>query len=111
MNIHSGAVCWICLEGGADDKGKPIVRDCACRGSDAGFAHTSCIIKYAEQKSLQATDPINFAMPWETCPICKKGYQDDLAMVLAKAFVSFAERIYDYPGNDIIDKMKVMDAL
>ena len=60
MNVHSGAVCWICLDGGVDDMGKPIVRDCACRGSDAGFAHASCIIKYAKQKSEHAVD-LNFS--------------------------------------------------
>ena len=73
MNNHSGAACWICLEGGADDAGKPIVRDCACRGSDAGFAHASCIVKYAEQNSAQAIQDVldKFVMPWRFCPICK----------------------------------------
>ena len=115
MNIHSGAVCWICLEGGADDAGKPIVRDCACRGSDAGFAHVSCIIKYAEQKSVQVqAEPdflVNFDMPWKDCSICKQEYQNDLALHLAEAFVSFAERTYDYPGSYLTDKMKIMKAL
>jgi hypothetical protein len=112
MNIHSGAVCWICLEGGgADDAGKPIVRDCACRGSDAGFAHMSCIIGYAEQKSAQATLSSELITPWKNCPICKKSYQNDLAIFLAEAFVSFAERKYDYPGNTLSDKILVMEAL
>jgi len=91
--------------------GKPIVRDCACRGNDAGFAHTSCIIKYAKQKCEQALNLDTFTMPWEQCPICHQDYQNDLAIQLADAFVSFAEITYGYPGNDLIDKMKIMDAL
>ena len=115
---HSGAVCWICLEGGggADDTTggrEPLVRNCACRGSDAGFGHLSCIIKYAEQKCEQATTLFDeqYVSPWEKCPICKKGYQHDVAISLSDAFVSYAERTYDHPGNKLEDKVKVMEAL
>ena len=111
MNIHSGAVCWICLEGGPDEKGKPIVRDCACRGNDAGFAHTSCIIKYAEQKCLQAVDAEGFLAPWGKCPNCDQSYQNELLIQLSDAFVSYAKRKYEYPGNHLPDKIKVMEAL
>ena len=45
--------CWICLEEGPDDTGAPLVRDCSCRGS-AGFAHLSCLVKYAETQSRNA---------------------------------------------------------
>ena len=62
--MSGAAVCWICLDGGADDTGKPLVRDCACRGNDAGFAHMACIIKYAEKKSEQASiDTYGFLAP------------------------------------------------
>ena len=112
MNIHSGAaVCWICLEGGADDLGKAIVRDCACRGSDAGFAHTSCIIKYAQKKSEQAINLDQFIIPWEKCPICHQDYENELTIQISNAFVSFAERTYGHPGNRLDDKMRVMEAL
>jgi hypothetical protein len=112
MNIHSGAaVCWICLEGGADDSGKTIARDCACRGNDAGFAHTSCIIKYAQKKSEQAINPEEFIAPWEKCPICRQDYQNDLRIQIANAFVSFTEGTYGHPGNSLVDKMRVMEAL
>jgi len=115
-HTHSGAVCWICLEGGGgtdDTTGRePLVRDCACRGSDAGFGHLSCIIKYAEQKCEQATQLFGeFVSPWAICPICKKGYQNDLAILLSEAFVTYVERTYDHPGNDLVDKVKVMEAL
>ncbi len=57
--------CYICLDEGPDEAGKPLVRDCSCRGDTAGFAHLSCIIEYAEQKSKQAADSDldAFAMP------------------------------------------------
>jgi hypothetical protein len=45
--------CWICLEEGPDETGAPLVRDCSCRGS-AGFAHLSCLVKYAETQSKNA---------------------------------------------------------
>jgi hypothetical protein len=111
MNIHSGAACWICLEGGPDEKGKPIVRDCACRGNDAGFAHTSCIIKYAQKKSKQAKNRNEFSIAWEKCPNCLQCYQNDLACHLGDVFVSYSKKTYGYPGNDLDDKTKVLEAL
>ena len=43
------AVCYLCLDGGADAS-QPLRRDCACRGTDAGFVHLSCLTNYAETK-------------------------------------------------------------
>ena len=41
------AVCYVCLDGGDDDEaGQPLRRDCACRGTDAGFVHLSCLAAY-----------------------------------------------------------------
>lgn len=51
-----GAACWICFDGDPDEEGKPIVRDCSCRGDDAGFAHLSCRVKYAEKKTSDIVD-------------------------------------------------------
>ena len=70
----SGAACWICLDGDPDEAGKPIVRDCSCRGDDAGFAHLSCLVKYAEGKTtkilvLGEDDPNE---PWQKCPHCRQ---------------------------------------
>jgi hypothetical protein len=44
-------VCYLCLDGGADEADQPLRRDCACRGTDAGFVHLSCLTNYAETKS------------------------------------------------------------
>ena len=115
MAVPNGASCYICLDEGCDDEGKPLVRDCSCRGS-AGFAHLSCIVEYAEQKSQQGqqdpTPPTKaFLAPWEMCPNCNQLYQNQLSLDLASAFVSFAEKAYNYPGNGKWDKIRFMAAL
>ncbi|KAL9187146.1 hypothetical protein ACHAXT_010866 [Thalassiosira profunda] len=75
-----GASCWICLDGDPDDGGKPIVRDCSCRGDDAGFAHLSCLVKYAGGKTRDVMDTIQPGLPpnqdpnepWQICPHCRR---------------------------------------
>ena len=54
---------------------------------------------------------MDFLRPWEKCPNCLQYYQNDLAVHIADAFLSFAKNTYDYPGNQLEDKMKVMEAL
>ena len=81
MAVSDGASCYICLDEGPDEAGKPLVRDCSCRGDTAGFAHLSCIIEYA------------------------------VALDLSSAFILFAEEAYGFSGNDMWDKVKVMSAL
>ena len=60
------AACYLCLDRGVDDADQPLRRNCACRGTDAGFVHLSCLTKYAAAKSEQSLDMIGFAMPWHT---------------------------------------------
>lgn len=63
-----GVSCWVCLDDEPDETGKPIVRDCSCRG-DSGFAHASCILKYAEEKSkgdLSRSSIEKFIPTWNT---------------------------------------------
>jgi hypothetical protein len=50
------ASCWICLDDGADHCGKPPVRDCSCRGDDAGFVHISCLVDYAGRNTREFDD-------------------------------------------------------
>jgi E3 ubiquitin-protein ligase DOA10 len=57
MAVPDGASCYICLDEGPDEEGKPLVRDCSCRGDTAGFAHLSCIIEYAKQKKKKKRRP------------------------------------------------------
>ncbi len=89
-----GPTCWICLENGADYGGEVLRRDCLCRGEDSGFAHLSCIVKYAESQSKKwhirhCEDFSEFTKPWETCINCHQSYQDELAVDIADRFASF----------------------
>ena len=76
------------MEEGPDDSGQPLRRDCSCRGSDSGYGHVSCIIKYAKEKSMVS----NSSEPWSTCPNCNQKYQHDLAFDLADAALSYIEQ-------------------
>jgi hypothetical protein len=88
------AVCYLCLDGEADE---PLRRDCACRGSDAGFVHLSCLAEYAATKSKQAGDTNEFRKPWAICPNCHQDYQNEFAVDIASEFVSFVRN--QYPNN------------
>jgi E3 ubiquitin-protein ligase DOA10 len=58
--LSEAAVCYLCLDGGSDETDQPLPRDCACRGTDTGFVHLSCLAKYAAVKSVQARDIYKF---------------------------------------------------
>jgi hypothetical protein len=113
---NNGAACYFCLEEGPDDEGKSLVRDCSCRGDSAGFAHLSCLTKYAEQKCKKVVDGkshsfAEFTEPWQSCNNCKQSFQNQLAVDLSTAFVTFAEVTYGQPGNGKWDKLRVMYSL
>ena len=110
--IPVGAACFFCLGEEADEEGKPLVRDCSCRGDSAGFAHLSCLATYAEQKCKQARDGDTkaFTEPWQYCNNCKQPFSQ-LSIDLSSAFVSFAEATYSHEGNSKWDKLKVIDSL
>jgi copper chaperone CopZ len=91
------AVCYLCLDGGLDDADQPLRRDCACRGTDAGFVHLACFTKYAATKSEQSRGMQEFVTPWHICPSCHQEYQNELAIHIANEFVSFVRR--QYPHN------------
>ena len=90
------AVCYLCLDGGADEAGQPLLRDCACRGTDAGFVHLACLTNYAETKSKgwDGHSMNEFIMPWRECSHCHQEYQNELAIDIANKFVSFVRRQY-----------------
>lgn len=91
--------CWVCLEEGTDKAGKPLVRDCSCRGS-SGFAHLSCIVNHAEnegKRTVESEEPFTaacFAKAFEFCPNCKQQYQNDVIYKLTKSAVDFTDRAY-----------------
>uniref|UniRef100_A0A7S2M7F6 RING-CH-type domain-containing protein n=1 Tax=Skeletonema marinoi TaxID=267567 RepID=A0A7S2M7F6_9STRA len=91
-DTSSSSCCWLCLGEGPDASGMPLVRNCSCRGS-SGFAHLSCIIRYAEidgRNSYQSMGNIGAA--FQECPNCKQEFQNDLRYHLERARVSFVER-------------------
>jgi len=104
--VDDAPCCWLCLEEGSNQGGKPLIRNCSCRGS-SGFAHLSCIINYAEKMSRDAHErgeyPVVF---FRTCPSCKQNYQDDVESMLVKAELEFVER--EYKNNHLlyIDALK-----
>ena len=69
-----GAKCYLCL-GGSDDG--PLVRGCACRGSDAGFGHLSCLVESAKADES--------GRRWTSCPTCKQYFTGEVQQGLAKA--------------------------
>jgi hypothetical protein len=89
------AVCYLCLDAGLL---QPLRRDCACRGTDAGFVHLSCLTNYAEIKSKQARGMSEFSKPWRNCLSCHQEYQNEFRIDIATEFVSFVRR--QYPRGD-----------
>ena len=90
-DIDGVPVCYFCYDA-VDVAGQPLRRDCACRGTDAGFVHLACLTNYAETKSMQASDTKDFRKPWRVCPGCHQEYQNELAIDIANKFVSFVRR-------------------
>ena len=88
------AVCYLCLDAEPDEDDQPLRRDCACRGTDAGFVHLSCLTKYAATKSEQASFMNQFVDLWQECPGCHQYYQNEFAVDIANEFVSFVRRQY-----------------
>jgi hypothetical protein len=109
--ISDGAACYFCLDEGPDETGKPVVRDCSCRGYDAGYAHLSCMIKYAQQKCTTLVGKLDFVVPWYECLSCKQPFKHQLALAMSSACVSFTESTYGHPRQSLNDKMCVMIAL
>jgi hypothetical protein len=101
------AVCYLCLGGGADEADQPLRRDCACRGTDAGFVHLSCLTNFAETKSKQARGMNEFIKSWKTCPSCLQEYKNDFSIDIATKFVSFVQR--QYP-KDTPKQVEALDA-
>jgi hypothetical protein len=95
-NGDGESVCYLCLGGDLDDDGQPLRRDCACRGTDAGFVHLSCLTGYAanKNKGWDGRDMKEFVKPWQVCPSCRQVYQNELGIDIASKFVSFVRGKY-----------------
>mmetsp|Transcript_9485 Transcript_9485/g.20605 ORF Transcript_9485/g.20605 Transcript_9485/m.20605 type:complete len:442 (+) Transcript_9485:381-1706(+) len=104
----AGAACWICLDGDPDEGGKPIVRDCSCRGEDAGFVHLSCLVSYAKTKTEELLDKayekggeVDLIEPWRKCPVCLQHHQRRVAIDMANSFMSFIDENYPHPDGKV----------
>lgn len=71
----SDVVCWVCAEGSSRTRSHKLMRGCACRGSDAGFAHLSCLVEAAKHNEDR----------WRSCPTCKQKFTGDVRLGLARA--------------------------
>jgi hypothetical protein len=101
------AVCYLCLGGDLDDGGQALRRDCACRGSDAGFVHLSCLAGYAATKSKGWDGRLmnEFRKPWRECPSCHQYYQNELGIDIASEFVSFVRRQYPHDTQKQVESL------
>ena len=88
------AVCYLCLDGGDDEAGQPLRRDCACRGTDAGFVHLSCLTEYLATKNKGTCTISEIIKPWEVCPNCLQEYRNELAVDIATKCVSYVRVTY-----------------
>ena len=119
--VPEDAFCWICHDEkkslGPDHEGnaqapESLRRDCACRGS-SGFAHWSCLVKYAMERVQYVGNSGDSTQAWRTCPLCKQGYQNDHRISMAEAFVQFCEQIDDIDpfryGEALYTKLLALD--
>jgi len=107
--------CWICLMSGFDKFGKPIRRDCSCRGTDSGYAHTSCLIQFMTSKTHTFIENSNTSSRlydygelnslWTLCQYCKQPHQNKLAVEVSCAFVSLVDQSYEIKYSDTYHKL------
>ena len=99
------APCYVCLEGGPDEKGQPLIRSCSCRGESSAGYHLSCIINYAKVKTKQAVQDYEAGGDyydshednWAECANCKLPYKEPLCIELAKEMVAHVASLVSDP--------------
>ena len=99
------APCYICLENGPDEDGRPLIRKCSCRGESSAGYHVSCIVNYAKAKTKEAVqdyeadgdDWYGFYDHWTKCANCKQEYEESLCLELAKEMVAHIGTLVPIP--------------
>ena len=99
LSSEAEVVCYSCQEGGPDGSGHLPGRSCACRGSDAGYVHLSCLANYASEKSRHEQCLEDFKKPWEYCPVCEQKHRGEFAVALATEFSAFVRREYPHDAT------------
>jgi hypothetical protein len=104
-NEEHDAMCYVCHGTGADESGQPLRRDCACRGTDAGFFHLACLTGFAASKSVRWDGGNEFVKPWKTCLSCHHDYQNELAVDIATEFLSFVRGKYPHDEGKQLESL------
>ena len=107
--------CWLCLSDEPDENDKLTVRDCSCKGdTDAGYAHLSCLFKYATKQSDKVADneTKEFVMAWAKCTNCNQPYQHELANKLADALLKYINDTYHSKDkSSYYNQVRLIEAL
>ena len=111
VTMSEAPICWICLSESPDASGKPLVRECSCRGT-SGWAHVSCIIDWASNNERNKTSSTGSATTavddgFMVCPNCKQMYQKGLKSELSKAQVAFVEQEYGLDDGDNVNVVAI----
>lgn len=85
------ARCYICLDGG------DLVRGCACRGPDQGFAHVGCLVQLAEAAEARANDRQAYLDAMVSCGLCKQWFDGKVDIAMGRALW---RRFAGYPKDD-----------
>jgi len=99
LSSEAEVVCYSCQECGPDASGHLPGRSCACRGSDAGYVHLSCLANYASEKSRHEQSLQDFNRSWEYCPVCEQKHRGEFAVALATEFSAFVRREYPHDAT------------
>ena len=122
------ASCYICLENSEESNNQPLLRNCACRGDDAGWAHVACLAKFAASKAAEALhsvrdsdDSVDIGMIWKNCILCKTPYMQNMGLAMAEACVKIYEDLpeisslrmfsFEYMASINVDLGNYNDAL
>lgn len=92
-----GPLCWVCAEGSSRTRSRKLVRGCACRGTDAGFAHLSCLVQAARHDEDR----------WQVCPTCQQDFTGHVRLGLARA----RWKLYRTLSNQDWQRLNAADSL
>lgn len=115
------STCWICLDEEGPN-GEPLLRNCSCRGADAGYAHVVCITQYAKSKSVAAYSNLTNAIAkgagldptdvlhkyrtfWTRCPNCDQYYEGRMSLEIAEEFVQNTSSFHETDFRRILAQM------
>ena len=92
-NASITITCWVCTDSTSRmtrSRNRTLVRGCACRGSDAGFAHLDCLIRLAATPQQHGNNVDISSIDinnenWDVCPTCRQDYTGKVRLGLARA--------------------------